>query len=205
MCSYRSAKYVEATKHLGWKNVLDLYPHRTASYFDTISRCATAVAAESRKRVSGYGSSSLMAASSTLQYYDSILVTRLDIVDGIKSTYSKKYLHWFTSRETMGLVGLKPWKPPKQYKKVKYSKYLLEDRLIVGKAHDMVKLSKLYKFYTGQSADTRDLSPELTLKHFFKENNIRMGLFEDYFSIANFTVNFDKYKRSFDASLRAAG
>ena len=145
---YRSATYIEATKQLGWRNRLNLYPHRTASYFHTISRCANLVATHASKA-----------------QYESVVMTRLDVVDGIHALLGEKHLHWYACRHRSGVIGLKS--------ATFYlgSKGLIEDRLIVGRTRDMLQLSDLYRFYTTQPKNTEDLSPEIPLKHFFVSAN----------------------------------
>mmetsp|Transcript_66108 Transcript_66108/g.129603 ORF Transcript_66108/g.129603 Transcript_66108/m.129603 type:complete len:414 (-) Transcript_66108:57-1298(-) len=65
---YNSSAFMYSTKHLGLIDSGGIYPHRTASFFSTISRCIRNVA----------------AAESTGQTYTNVIITRLDLYEQVK-------------------------------------------------------------------------------------------------------------------------
>ena len=83
---YDGQEYLDAAAHFGFKQK-SMYPHRVASFASTISRGIEAV-----KR-SGV-------------HYDLIIVTRIDVVDGLKVNRDPQN-NWYERRNNIGVIGLR--------------------------------------------------------------------------------------------------
>jgi hypothetical protein len=194
---YDGNYFVNATKHLGFKGK-DLYPHRTASFFSTISRCVERVKASSVQ-------------------YDLLVVTRIDVIDGLetfldgdhkavnqklpkavrlKLESESERKNFYTRRFEYDLIG---WG----------SLECVDDRIMIGPPARMFPLEHLFTaFLKNRFTGKDDLVPEAELYRFFASSvspaQARIHERKLYVSVNHFKAQNEKYGYHFSERLQGA-
>lgn len=179
---YDPQVFASSSKSLEFQSRNGVFPFRTASLFSTVSRCATSVLQVERN-----GSSS---SSSSL--FDAIVMTRLDVINGISVVHHRGAGDWLfaPALAEFDLVGLK--KVPG----------LVDDRFFFGRRNALVQFESLYPAFSTLYSPTSN-SPERMLHAFVTRNiqGLRLGPLARFVSVDSFAVNNDKYSLGFKRSI----
>lgn len=151
-----------------------IYPHRTASFFSTISRCIDLIEQDE------------LELGVT---YDAVVSTRLDVINGIQIT-STNIENWWKKAAMFDMVGAK---------KVTG---LVDDRFFFGRRNAMSTFKHLYNSFQALYSQQTN-SPERMLYKFvsIQRPPLAMAPILDFVVFAKFEVNKDKYSTKFKSSI----